>query len=322
MNNWKPDNTKKYGVTAVGSWTIFDHPMTVKEIPAPGDTVEILSDVHLLEKRYFGGCAPNNTVASARLGVKTALLSVVGDDFIESGYKGYLIEEGVDIKGTIVLKGEKSGHSFLFSLENGETICLSHIGPSRKQQEFDINLNILEQSNVIILNYLFDSWSLQSARIAKKTGAFVMSNGNIATSEKYAAEIVDCLDLLICTEYELDILLKTLGVKNRDTFLHNYGVQALVITHGGEGATLVTASDRPLSIKASVVPRMVDPVGAGDGFAGGIGTGISLGYSLVTSIKIGSVVGSFVIEKTGCQTNLPNFEEMKQRYIKNYGDIS
>jgi hypothetical protein len=37
--------------------------------------------------------------------------------------------------------------------------------------------------------------------------------------------------------------------------------------------------------------------------------------------KIGSTVAYFPVKKRGCQTNLPNREEMKSRYEANFGKL-
>ena len=69
------------------------------------------------------------------------------------------------------------------------------------------------------------------------------------------------------------------------------------------------------------VPKVVDPTGAGDAFAGATLTALINGYSPEASAKVGSVVSSFVVEKNGCQTNLPSWKTMLQRYQSFFGSI-
>jgi len=37
---------------------------------------------------------------------------------------------------------------------------------------------------------------------------------------------------------------------------------------------------------------------------------------------MGAVVASFVLEKVGCQTNLPNWEMLSARYAKHFGQAN
>jgi len=52
----------------------------------------------LVEKRgvYFGGRGGNICLVSAKLGLSPRLLAAVGKDFSETGYRNYLVENGVD----------------------------------------------------------------------------------------------------------------------------------------------------------------------------------------------------------------------------------
>jgi bifunctional ADP-heptose synthase (sugar kinase/adenylyltransferase) len=55
---------------------------------------------------YFGGRAPNVAVATARLGIKTGIVSLVGEDFQSKGYEDYLRKVGVDLRGVIKILDE------------------------------------------------------------------------------------------------------------------------------------------------------------------------------------------------------------------------
>jgi nucleoside kinase len=42
----------------------------------------------------------------------------------------------------------------------------------------------------------------------------------------------------------------------------------------------------------------------------------------VTAVEIGTTAASFVVEKAGCQTNLPDWERMAARYRTHFGELS
>jgi sugar/nucleoside kinase (ribokinase family) len=310
---------KLFDVAAVGSWSNFDHLFGVERLPQPGDTVQITSSIESVERVYWGGCAPNNAAAAAKLEAKAALVSVVGHDFRERGYQAYFDELGINLAGTIIVEDGLSGHSFLFSDSNGDAICISHLGVAAYQDEFEPDAGVLSASKITILNYRFDRFVLRAAQIAAESGGTVITSGALVTGADYAGAIVDLSHILVCTQHELDQLVRHLHLLRRES-LFERGIQALVITRGRQGSYIVTpdgATDVP------IVPanQVVDPVGAGDGFVGGLAAGLAFGYPLVEAACLGAVVASFVVEAVGCQTNLPSREQATQRLHASQGRI-
>ncbi len=304
------DPGKRLDVVAVGSWTNVDHLFRVERLPAPGDTVRIVGPIEAVETTFWGGCAPNNAATAARLGAKAALVSVVGRDFRERGYQAHLSHLGVDLRGTIVLEDDLSGHSFLFSDPSGAAICLSHLGAAERQEEFDPPRELLADAKVVVVNYRFDQFGLRSAQAAAEAGACVIVSGSLSTAPDLVRPMVEATDVLICTAHEMGQLLLDLGLSARAD-LFALGIKALVETRGKEGSTVQTPDDE---VQVPAVPaRVVDPVGAGDAFVGGVAAGLAFGQSLVEAARLGAAVASFVVEASGCQTNLPTYPQAVER---------
>jgi sugar/nucleoside kinase (ribokinase family) len=309
--------SQRLDVVAVGSWSNFDHLFRVGRLPAPGDTVQITSSIQSVEKVYWGGCAPNNAAAAAKLGATAGLVSVVGRDFRERGYQTYFEELEIDLRGTITLEKELSGHSFLFSDADGDAICISHIGAAARQSEFEPDREVLSAAKVVTINYIFDRFTLRAAQIASEAGGRVVTSGALMTAPDFAKAMVETTHILVCTEHELNQLCDFLGLSSR-TMLFDRGVRALVSTAGKRGCVVMTA-DGQVHIRTASAGRVIDPVGAGDGFVGGLATGLAFGYPLQDAVRLGAVVASFVVEEWGCQTNLPSFEQAAQRMLTSYG---
>lgn len=306
-----PMTDKTLDVVAVGSWTNFDHLFRVDRLPLPGDTVQITGSIGAIEATYWGGCAPNNAVAAARLGASAALVSVVGRDFRERGYQGYLEALSVDLRGVIVLEESLCGHSFLFSDPSGDTICLSHLGAAAFQAQQVPHADVLASAKVAIINYTFDDFALGAAQIASAAGGQVIVSGALMTAPDYAAAMARAADILVCTEHELNLLMAHLGMLGQRT-LFDLGIQALVSTRGKQGSVLSTPEGERV-IPAARPARFVDPVGAGDSFVGGLAAGLAFGLPLETALKLGAVVASYVIEAEGCQTSMPTREQASSR---------
>lgn len=308
---------KPIDVVAVGSWTNFDHLFRVDRLPQPGDTVQIVGPSESIEQVYKGGCAPNNAVAAAKLGSSTALISVVGRDFRDLGYQAYLEELGVDLQGVIIVEEELSGHTYLFNDPNGDAISLAYLGVAARQDEFEPNTQVLSAAKVVVINYLFDSFTLHAARIAGEAGAQVIISGPLLTTPEFVGPMLGAAHILVCTYQELAQLVQHMNLSSRSN-LFEHDIQSMVITQGVKGS-LVLTPDSEVHIPVVPASQTPDPAGAGDGFVGGLASGLSFGYSLIEAVRLGAAVASFVVEAFGCQTNLPTFEQAAQRVQDTFG---
>ncbi len=308
------DPSKPLDLVAIGSWTCFDHLLPVERLPAAGDTVRVTGPVTEVGKVSWGGCAQNNAAAAARLGLTCALVSVVGRDFRDSGYAAYFQELGVVLDGTIVVEDGLCGHSFLFSDPTGTAICLSHLGVSERQEEFAPSADVVGAARVAIVNYRFDRFTLDAARIAAAAGSTVVISGNLATAPKVARSFLAAAHVLVCTAHEACQLTRAIGGKRRDD-LFALGLRAVVETEGRSGSVIFSANGDGVRIPA-IPAEPVDPVGAGDAFAGGLASGVAMGLPIGEAARLGAAVASFVVEVTGCQTNLPSLEAAQRRLLR------
>jgi len=311
---FKIDYTKPIDVVAVGSWTNFDHIFKVDRLPLPGDTVRIINNIHQVKYIYWGGCALNIITAAAKIGAKTGLVTVVGEDFIESGYNDYLKSLGVDVSGIIIINGEYCGHSFLFTDTHGDAICISHIGVSDNQENYEPNHQVLTKSKVVVISYRFDRFTFQAAKTSYVNGCLVIISGNLITSNRYIEEILQTSHIIICTTHELSILLDYINARGDVSFLFEKGIQAVIETRGLEGSIIHTPG-METHMSAILSQSMIDPVGAGDAFTGGVSAGLSFGWSLEKSVQLGSVIASFVVEAVGSQTNQPTLDKARERLL-------
>jgi len=311
------DRSKTIDVVAVGSWTNFDHLFRVDRIPQRGDTVRITSPIEQVETTYYGGCALNNISTAAKLGAKTGIITIVGEDFKCRSYYKYLDDLHVNLNGLIQVQGKYCGHSFLFADPHGDAICLSQIGVSEQQEDFEPNADMLSNSKVVVINYHFDRFTVKAAKIAHMKNCLVIASGSLTTSPEYVIDILKNTDLLICTEHELEQILQQCGFSDESiTRLYQIGIQAIIETHGVDGS-MIRTPEQTYKVPAVLSKNVVDPVGAGDAFTGGVAAGLAFKCSLEDSVELGATVASFVIEAMGCQTNQPTREQVIARLKEN-----
>lgn len=92
-------------------------------------------------------------------------------------------------------------------------------------------------------------------------------------------------------------------------FYHNLGAGSVVVKLGERGAFWSTGAENG-TVPAFPVRKIVDTVGAGDGFAAGVVSAVAEGLSLEEAAVRGTVIGSFQISHQSDNEGLPTMEEL------------
>jgi 2-dehydro-3-deoxygluconokinase len=85
--------------------------------------------------------------------------------------------------------------------------------------------------------------------------------------------------------------------------------QVLVVTAGDQGAWAEQDGQELGRTMAWPVPRVVDVVGAGDGFVGGVLSGLYHGWSWPDSLRLGALVGALAVAHPGDWEGYPWWDE-------------
>ena len=95
-------------------------------------------------------------------------------------------------------------------------------------------------------------------------------------------------------------------------------VDASVVTRGGDGCDLLTASGT-MTIQVVPTDDAVDPTGAGDAFRGGLIKGLVEGRSMERAVQMGNVAGHYAVRKWGTQQYSFTLDEFKATLEKHFG---
>ena len=87
-------------------------------------------------------------------------------------------------------------------------------------------------------------------------------------------------------------------------------MKTVIIKDGSKGAYVQTA-DENYDVAGYKVEKVVDTVGAGDGFAVGVLSGILEGLDLKDSVKRGNAIGAIQVMNIGDNEGLPTPKELK-----------
>lgn len=307
----------------MGKTILFGEPMAL----LIADTTGPLEEVEHFT-RAMSGAEVNVSIGLSRLGHPVEYLTRLGDDpfghYIASALKKNEIGTSLvtydDVYRTgIQLKNRVTDGSDPYAPYYRKGSAASHITIS----EIDaIDLTDVELVHVTgIPPALSQSARKATFRLmdrAKEAGIFITFDPNLRPvlweDEETMCTVLNQLaakaDVVLPGIGECKILVGTEDKKEAADFYQKLGVKTVIIKDGSKGAYVQTA-DENYDVAGYKVERVVDTVGAGDGFAVGVLSGILEGLDLKDSVKRGNAIGAIQVMNIGDNEGLPTPEELK-----------
>ena len=291
-------------ISVVGH-TTTDHLFTVPELVAKNHSTFITA-----HKVFYGGGAANIAAGIAMLGGAAELVTAVGGDFAGSEYDHWLTELGVQ-RRFIVKPEMHSSTCYLFNDGTNDQITYFEWGASEALN--DAEAPVLDRVHLAPAEPDF------CVRVAEKASWVSFDPGQdlVRFSRDQIKGILRRTDQLFVNKHEAERIC-AIGELSHEELIAM--VPRVIITHSADGSFLYQGGEE---VRVPSLPvALVDPTGAGDAFRAGFLTAENRGYDPVTAMEIGTTVASFVVEKAGCQTNLPDWERMAARYRTHFGALS
>lgn len=259
---------------------------------------------------YYGGGAANIAVAIAILGGQSQLISAVGGDFGISGFEAEFQKHGVDLSLLYRFENEKSTRAFVFTDREHHQSTYFDWGASR-------NLKDLEPPKVDFV-HLATSDSTFNAKIAKIADFVSFDPGQdlVTYSRENLESILDNTNILFTNKHEIERVCKMTDRSFSDILEM---IETVIVTYDAEGSKIYNNGNE-INIPVVTVTA-VDPTGAGDAYRAGFLLAYTRDYPLEVCGKIGSTVASFAVQSIGCQTDLPDWNTMTERYQKHFGTL-
>ena len=113
------------------------------------------------------------------------------------------------------------------------------------------------------------------------------------------SRFIELATYVTVNSYESQMLMERTGLSADEIAAQ---VEALIITHGGEGSHIHTGGER-IDIPCAAVEKVTDPTGCGDAFRAGLIYGLQQGKDWATTGRIASLMGAIKIEQPGTQNH-------------------
>lgn len=306
-----------------------------------------LEDVASFAKSV-GGCPTNISVGTARLGLKSALLTRVGKEQMGRFIREQLAREGVETKG-IVTDPERLTALAILSVESDHSFPLLFYRDNCADNalcEDDVAEDFISSARAILVTGTHfskphtDAAQRKAIRIAKESGAKVVfdidyrpnlwglaghdaGDNRYIASEKVSAHLktvlADC-DLIVGTEEEVliasgdsDLLaaLKTIRANSKATIVLKRGPMGCIVYDGPISDNLedgIVGKGFPIEV--------YNVLGAGDAFMSGFLRGWLKGEPHATSATWANACGAFAVSRLLCAPEIPTWTEL-QFFLEN-----
>ena len=265
----------------------------------------------------FGGTAGNIAYSLGLLTEKPLIIATIGKDY--QNYFGWLEKNGITSEGIKIIDEEFTAGAYITTDMADNQI--TGFNPGAMKHPSGFRFEKADQKNSIVLlapGNLQDM--VEYAGLCRDKGIrYICDPGQSLTKweGKYLKEWLDGSMMLISNDYELEIIMKMTGLGKKELL----GLTETIITTLGEEGSLISTSERDVSVPAAKAGGVVDPTGAGDAFRAGLLKGIIMGRDIEKAARMGAVTATYSVEKYGTQEHYFTYEDFLERYRSNFGEI-
>ncbi len=305
---------------------------------------------------YVGGCPLNISVGTRRLGLRSALLTAVGEDVVGNFVLHFLRREGVET-GFIPRKPGHRTSAVVLGIEPPDRFPLMYY----RDNCADIELNIddvlrtpIATSRALLISGTglskepSRSATLFAAELARQAGVPVILDIDFRPDQWHDARAfgvtvrsaLRLVDIVLGTEDEINAAM--LSDAGQLSLTHqqvsNYqvsgdidaairallalGPRALLQKRGGEGARVHLAGENaapPIEVPGFPV-EVYNVLGAGDAFASGFIYGFVNGWDWYRAARLGNACGAIVVTRHGCANFMPTCDEV-MAFVEGHGGL-
>jgi len=281
----------------------IDYAVNVHKLPAAGET--ITGNGLMLTP---GGKGANQALAARRAGAEVKMTGAIGSDNVAANAVSLLRSGGVDLDGVKTLNGP-TGCAFVFVDDNSENQIVIIAGANGEVSAAHGHAMKMSSSDVLLLQLECPMTAVKAAaENARKSDAKVVAN--LAPYQSIEADLLEKIDYLILNETEAKQLCDDLNLVSATVadIAARTGC-AVIKTLGAKGIEAIDDQSKIFTLPGIKVDA-TDTVGAGDTFAGFLGTMLDKGNSLQNACKVANAAAALACTKTGAQTAIPTMQDV------------
>ncbi len=293
--------------------------------------------------KYVGGCPANIAIGTARLGLRSALVTRVGDEPLGRFIREQCIREGVDTRHIVtdperltalVVLGIRDRHTFplVFFRENCADAALD---------ESDIDESLIASTRAIVVTGThfsrptLDAASRRAMALATAHGVRVVLDidyrpvlwglgGHARGEDRFVASehvtahlqsILPSCDLIVGTEEEIHIAGGSTDTLAAVRAVRALAPQALIVVKRGPMGCVAFPAAIPDMLAQGTVGQgfpveVYNVLGAGDAFLSGFLRGWLRDLPLDACCRLANACGALTVSRHGCAPAIPSWAEL------------
>lgn len=300
---------------------IMDFPGYFKDHIMP-EKIHVLNLSFLVKsmKRNRGGVAANIAYTMALLGAPPSLFASVGaNDW--AVYEEVTRALGIDTRYVEVVPDEFTATCYITTDLDNNQITGFYPGAMAYDKQRSLTSIPREEMGLVVIGPTEPESIVQFTRECQELGVpyiyspiwqIIRMTGDEISAGLRGAKVV------VANDYEYELIKDKTGLDQRDILDH----AGMVVCTKGKQGSLIMTRDQVAEIPAAQVEELLDPVGAGDAYLGGLVFALNAGLDIPTAGRVASLAAVYTVEKYGTQGQSYTREQFADRYAQNYGDNS
>lgn len=306
---------------------------------------------------YVGGCPTNISVGARRLGVRSAVLTAVGQDVVGDFILHFLDQEGVETRFIPRKPGYRTS-AVILGIEPPDKFPLTFYRDNCADIELtidDVRAAPIAQARAFLLSGTglskepSRSATLFAAETAHVAGAPVILDIDFRPDQWHdprafgvtVRAALRLVDIVLGTEDEINAAMLTDPAQVRVTHsqvtdarvegdideaigaLLALGPRVLLQKRGSHGSRIHERQANGLVLQSDAPGFPVEVyniLGAGDAYAAGVICGMTRGWDWYRCARLGNACGAIVVTRHGCANFMPYFDEVMQ-FIEERGGL-
>ena len=274
---------------------------------------------------YVGGCPTNVSVGTRRLGLRSALLTAVGDDQVGDFVTAFLDRERVETRFIPRKPGHRTS-AVILTIQPPDTFPLTFYRDNCADRALTIDdvarAPVAESRVVFVTGTGLSHEPGRSATLAAAASARAAAVPVVVdidyrpdqwdSAAAFSAQmrlLLQQATLAVGTEEEVAAASASNDVARGAGELLACGIQALILKRGARGST-VFRRDAPSVDAPPFAIEVLNVLGAGDAFASGFLYGYLQGWTLERAARMGNACGAIVVTRHGCANFMPTLDEV------------
>jgi 5-dehydro-2-deoxygluconokinase len=275
---------------------------------------------------YVGGCPTNISVGTRRLGLRSALLTAVGDDQVGDFVLAFLEREGVETR-FIARKPGRRTSAVILTIMPPDRFPLTFYREGCADRELtreDVQAAPIRDSAMIVVTGTGLSHepgraaTLFAAERARASGVEVLVDLDYRADQwQVRSEYAGLMRRLLChatlavgTEEEVVAAADQDDLGRAIETVVGASTGPLVVKRGGKGASIYDRGGGRQDIRPFPI-TVLNVLGAGDAFASGLIAGLRRGWPLDRAVRFGNATGAIVVTRHGCANFMPTMPEVE-----------